>query len=346
MISQSLFNPFSQGYANNSAPFRSPLDLFNLNPFSAAQDVLYQSQLSKRSNPYADYEATVLASNIQKKLKTQNDNWTPVNNSARDFPDKSANKRVINLEDDSDDECVIIEKPKPQKKVVSEPLVVKDNFLDQINPMFNETNFSINSTFSHLMNQMAKFQRTQFSPAFYAPKIDIQVQKPGSPVIIIDEEDQAAENKKESEHSLGFSDCRTDSTLTPKGAQSEKGGSTNLKFKKDPEDSETESEASYTPNDESQEATIPALCMTRPAKGTGRRVPKQVWNPNTIDRNTIEQYYTDLSKLTRKDITNEEVALNTLKMCEMDVSKTLALVKQNRAIYRDLFSTKKRVSTL
>jgi len=340
MISQSLFNPFSRAYANSSNILRSPLDLFNFNPFSAdSQDFLYKSQLAKRTNPYAEQEAQVLASHIQKKLKTPENSWTPSYQptAGRDFPEKTVNAtgkqipEVINLEDDSDDECVIIEDdPTPQ---VSEPLFVKDNFFSPILP---ENNFAFNQ--SQLMSQMANLQRT-----FFENRAQASLQKPLSPVIIIDEDDQWEQlgAKKNATESDSIGDAQTDSTLSPKGQVRILQNNDNKKISQE-EVSDTESDASYTPNDESQEATIPALCTTRPTRETARRKPKQVWNPTEFDRNTLEQYYTDLCKLTRKDITNEEVAINTLKMCEMDVNKTLTVVKQNRAIYRDLFSTKRK----
>lgn len=342
MISQSLFNPQSRAYVNGSNILRSPLDLFNFNPFSAdAQEILYQSQLTKRTNPYADQDIQLLASNIQKKLKTPETSWTPSSQftTGRDFSERTINAtgkqipEVINLEDDSDDECVIIEDdPTPQ---VSEPLFVKDNVFSPILP---ENNLAFNQ--AQLISQMANLQRT-----FFENRAQSFVQKTLSPVIIIDEEDQweqlgAKKNATESDFN---GDAQTDSTLSPKGLKREVIHLQDNDHKKINHDiSDSESDASYTPNQESQEATIPDLCNTRPTRETARRKPKQVWNPTDFDRDTLEQYYSDLCKLTRKDITNEEVAINTLKMCEMDVNKTLAIVKQNRAIYRDLFSTKRK----
>jgi len=93
--------------------------------------------------------------------------------------------------------------------------------------------------------------------------------------------------------------------------------------------------------EEFQVSVIPDLELDIPiAQNPRRRTPKLKWNPESLTKDEIDQYYLSLSKLVRKEITNEEVALGSLKMCEMDFSKTLNLVKQNRLEYRDLFAAK------
>jgi len=109
------------------------------------------------------------------------------------------------------------------------------------------------------------------------------------------------------------------------------------------EDSETQSQ--FVPNDESPEAAIPAFRLNKADKKRTRRGPKLVWDPKDLDRTALEQYYSDLTKVTRKEITNEEVAINSLKMNGMDIPKTLELVKHNRAIFRDLFTVKPHLNT-
>jgi len=112
------------------------------------------------------------------------------------------------------------------------------------------------------------------------------------------------------------------------------------------EDSETQSEIFVGPSDEPPTASIPALCLNRAQKPRARRSPKLVWDPKDIDRGVLEQFYSDLTKVTRKEITNEEVAINSLKMNGMDTTKTLSVVKHNRAVYRDLFTPKPHFNTL
>jgi len=108
---------------------------------------------------------------------------------------------------------------------------------------------------------------------------------------------------------------------------------------------ESETLSVFVPKDKSPQAVIPAFGLNKTETKRTRRGPKLVWNPNDLDRASLEQYYLDLTKVTRKEITNEQVAINSLIMNGMDIPKTLELVKHNRVIYRDLFTVKPHLST-
>jgi len=93
--------------------------------------------------------------------------------------------------------------------------------------------------------------------------------------------------------------------------------------------------------EEFQVSCLPDLELDIPiSENPRRRSPKLKWDPKSFNKEDLDQYYRSLNKIIRKEITNEEVALGSLRMCSMDVKKTLDFIKQNRLEYRDLFAAK------
>jgi hypothetical protein len=92
------------------------------------------------------------------------------------------------------------------------------------------------------------------------------------------------------------------------------------------------------------QASIPMYCLNRKRNIPGqRREVKMVWDPKSIERNKLEQFFESLSRITRKEI-NEEAAIRTLESFDMDIEKTLAVVKRQKNSYRDFFELKQKKS--
>ena len=85
-------------------------------------------------------------------------------------------------------------------------------------------------------------------------------------------------------------------------------------------------------------AELPALCLNKRNQPVQRKTLKQVFNPETIDRKTLEAFFEDLSKILRRKISNEQVAIDLLKSFNMSTENALTVIKRNRNQYQNLFN--------
>ena len=90
------------------------------------------------------------------------------------------------------------------------------------------------------------------------------------------------------------------------------------------------------------QTAIPKFCLNAAKSKRHKKNIKLMWNPEFLERSKLENFMRDLSKITRKQITNEEAALETLWNFNMDAEKALIMVKRNKNYYREYFNIKVR----
>jgi len=249
----SLFNPMS------FTPFHLP-------------ELLIQSELQKRANPYYGIEES-----LQKKLRLENERYEIIQNS-----------QIYNSSQ-------LAFNPSPFQALLQ----------------FNELVGKLNQYNNHLLqnaiiNQQLKDNLKIDSDCYQAKEFS-------DVVIIIDDDQETAAPLSENP-----------SPLVTATEVSE------VELKNKPEIEEKEPTTPF--------AEIPALCLNKRNQPLKRKNLKQVWNPETIDRKTLEAFFEDLSKILRRKISCEQTAIELLKSFNMNVENALAVIKRNKSQYQNLFN--------
>ena len=82
---------------------------------------------------------------------------------------------------------------------------------------------------------------------------------------------------------------------------------------------------------------IPPYSFNNKKQNSSKRTLKLMWNPDLIQKDTLDTFLADLSKVTRQEISNEETALHLLQSYGMDSAQTLEMVRKNKQLYRKVF---------
>jgi len=99
---------------------------------------------------------------------------------------------------------------------------------------------------------------------------------------------------------------------------------------------EVEEEKGSTPT--SPTAQIPSFCLNRKHRSLKRKSLKQVWNPEEINRQELENFFEELGRILRRKISSEQTALTLLQSFNMNIEKALTVIKRNKAQYQNLFN--------
>jgi len=74
------------------------------------------------------------------------------------------------------------------------------------------------------------------------------------------------------------------------------------------------------------------------------RPVKAAWNPEMIEEiEALDGYYQTISDKFEREVVNEEVALRILRKFDMDVSKVIEEIEENKMTYRSFFEVKLKV---
>jgi len=99
-------------------------------------------------------------------------------------------------------------------------------------------------------------------------------------------------------------------------------------------------EITETPIGDDFQVALPAFSIS----SDSFRPVKAAWNPEMVeDIEALDGYYQTIGEKFEREVVNEEVALRTLRKFDMDVSKVIEEIEENKMTYRSFFEVKQKV---